>query len=153
MKTILALATVLIFAASADARWRRNQCSTCTQAAPQCLSPVAPQATGGEDALSEVNAARARRGLAPFIRDVALETAARGAAAFRASRLLFGHVTGGMGDFAFVPAGTSAAAAGCAAYPASYGWMSCCTFESHRYAGAAWAMGSDGKRYMHLFVR
>ena len=54
----------------------------------------------------------AARGLRPFIRDEGLTQAARACAAFRARSLLFGH-TGN--DFAFVPAGTSASSAGCAA--------------------------------------
>lgn len=108
----------------------------------------------GNEALGEVNAKRAARGLRPFIFDPNLTVAAQRAATYRAQHQLFGHLIGGMGDFGFLPPGTSAASAGCAAYPASYGWLSCCTYESKcTYAGAAWAMGSDGKRYMHLFVR
>ncbi|MFO0822760.1 MAG: hypothetical protein U0792_06510 [Gemmataceae bacterium] len=52
-----------------------------------------------------------------------------------------------------MPAGSYASSAGCAAYPASYGWMSCCVYDNYTYAGAAWVTGRDGKRYMHLFVR
>jgi hypothetical protein len=102
------------------------------------------------DGLDEVNAQRAARGLRPFVRDEGLTQAARSCAAFRAERGLFGH-TGN--DFAFVPAGTSASSAGCAAYPASYGWMSCCVYDNYTYAGAAWVTGRDGRRFMHLFVR
>ncbi len=104
----------------------------------------------GNDALDEVNAKRAARGLRPFVRDEGLTQAARAAAEFRAANGLFGH-TGN--DFAFVPAGTSASSAGCAAYPASYGWMSCCVYDNYTYAGAAWVTGRDGRRFMHLFVR
>jgi hypothetical protein len=102
------------------------------------------------DGLDEVNAKRAARGLRPFLRDDGLTLAARAAAAFRARYGLFGHTSN---DFAFVPAGTPATSAGCAAYPAGYGWLSCCTYESYTYAGAAWVTGADGRRYMHLFVR
>ena len=102
------------------------------------------------DGLDEVNAKRAGRGLRPFVRDEGLTQAAQACASFRAERLLFGHTSN---DFAFVPAGASAGSAGCAAYPASYGWMSCCTYENYTYAGAAAVTGRDGKRYMHLFVR
>lgn len=102
------------------------------------------------DGLDEVNAKRAQRGLRPFVRDDNLTQAARACAGFRASRGLFGHTSN---DFSFVPPGASASSAGCAAYPASYGWLSCCTFENYTYAGAAWVTGNDGKRYMHLFVR
>ncbi|HVL11886.1 MAG TPA: hypothetical protein VM529_04945, partial [Gemmata sp.] len=63
---------------------------------------------------------------------------------------IFGHSSN---DFAFVPPGTYASSAGCAAYPASYGWMSCCVYDNYTYGGAAFVTGRDGKRYMHLFVR
>ena len=84
------------------------------------------------------------------VRDEGLTQAARGCAQFRATHGLFGHTSN---DFSFVPAGTMATSAGCAAYPASYGWMSCCVYENFTYAGAAWVTGRDGRRYMHLFVR
>jgi hypothetical protein len=102
------------------------------------------------DGLDEVNAKRAARGLRPYIRDEGLSQAAQACAAFRAQHGLFGHTSN---DFGFVPAGTSASSAGCAAYPAGYGWMSCCTYDNYTYAGAAWVTGRDGQRYMHLFVR
>lgn len=102
------------------------------------------------DPLSEVNELRARRGLRPFIRDEALTQAASRCAGVRAMHRLFGHTNN---DFSFLPPGAHAASAGCAAYPASYGWMSCCTYDNYTYAGAAYAVGADGKRYMQLFVR
>lgn len=108
---------------------------------------------GAVEALGEVNAKRAARGLRPLIMDPNLTIAAQRTASFRARNLLFGHVTGGSGDFGFLPPGTQASSAGCAAYPESYGWLSCCTYEGYTYGGAAWALGRDGKRYMHLFVR
>lgn len=107
-------------------------------------------AQAGSDALQEVNAARARRGLAPFQRDASLSIAASQAADFRAARHIAGHTSN---DFGFVPRGSSATAAGCAAWTPDWGWGSCCTYEHWRYAGAAWKMGSDGRRYMHLYVR
>lgn len=106
-----------------------------------------------DDALAEVNAKRATRGMRPYEYDEGLTIAARGAAKYRAERHIFGHVSGGMGDFQFLPRGSTAASAGCAAYPAHMGWLSCDIWESNRYAGAAWWPGSDGKRYMHIFVR
>jgi hypothetical protein len=102
------------------------------------------------DGLDEVNAKRAARGLRPYLRDEGLTQAARACAAHRAAYGLFGHTSN---DFAFIPAGSSASSTGCAAYPASYGWMSCCTYDNYTYAGAAWATGRDGQRYMHLYVR
>jgi hypothetical protein len=102
------------------------------------------------DALDQVNAQRARRGLPPFVRDEGLTRAAQAAASYRAANLMFGHTAN---DFQFLPPGAQAAAAGCAAYPASYGFMACCTYESYRFAGAASVVGSDGRTYHHLFVK
>jgi len=104
----------------------------------------------GEDALEEVNFVRKRRGLQPFIRDALLTLAARRAAQERAASLCAGHTAN---DFGYLPAGGSAAAAGCAAWTPDWGWGACCTYDSYTYAGAAWVMGRDGRRYMHLFVR
>jgi hypothetical protein len=100
-------------------------------------------------ALIEVNNERAKRGLRPFIEDKLLTQAARKAAGIRAANLIEGHIN----DFACLPPGARADAAGCAAWPASMGWGSCCTYDNYLYAGAAWDTGSDGQRYMHLFVR
>jgi hypothetical protein len=100
------------------------------------------------EALDEVNAYRARRGLRPFCYDQGLTDAALACAQHRAERLCFGHTHN---DFSFCR--VSCSAAGCAAYHKSYGWMSCCADENYTYAGAAYCTGSDGKRYMHLFVR
>lgn len=102
------------------------------------------------DALWEVNNARAARGLPPFAWDDGLTRAAAQCAAFRAVRRIEGH-TGN--DFAALPPGSWASAAGCAAWHPSWGWGSCCCYDNYRVAGAAWAMGADGRRYMHLFVR
>jgi hypothetical protein len=129
-----------------DAGTCPGKCPTTSAVNP--LAPASPTAPTG-DGLDEVNAKRAARGLRPFVRDEGLTRAAASCAAFRASHLLFGHTAN---DFAFVPPGAQADAAGCAAYPASYGWMSCCTYEGYTHAGAAWVTGADGKRYMHLFV-
>lgn len=102
------------------------------------------------EALHEVNQARASRGLRPFQHDPLLTLAARAAANFRAAMGIAGHT---QNDFGFIPSGGSASAAGCAAWSLEWGWGSCCTYDSYTYAGAAWAMGRDGRRYMHLFVR
>jgi hypothetical protein len=111
---------------------------------------TASAAQAATDALDEVNAVRARRGLPAYQRDEALTVAASKAADFRAARHIAGHTSN---DFGFVPSGTSATAAGCAAWTPGMGWGSCCTYERWRHAGAAWAMGRDGRRYMHLYVR
>lgn len=111
---------------------------------------VASQVYAATDALDEVNAVREKRGLPKFVRDEGLTQAAEKCADYRASKLIAGHTSN---DFSFVPAGSNASAAGCAAWSESMGWGSCCTYESYKHAGAAWAKGRDGRRYMHLFVR
>ena len=130
---------------------------------PDGQTPVKPDATpddrpkyadNRDDALDEVNAKRATRGLRPYIRDEGLTIAARACAKYRAERHMFGHAMDHpIGDFRFLPKGVTAASAGCAAYPASYGWLSCDIWEPNRYGGAAWWPGTDGKRYMHLYIR
>ena len=114
------------------------------------LSPV----FAAEDGLAEANARRARKGLRPFVRDAALQIAAERAADYRASELIQGHVRNSQGgDFQFLPSGAQAGATGCAATgDLSWGWLSCCSEENWTYAGAAYAWGQDGRRYMHLFV-
>jgi uncharacterized protein YkwD len=79
------------------------------------------------DALAEVNMVRAQRGLPPYLRDEGLTVAAERAAAFRAERLIAGHTAN---DFAYLPAGAVAGAAGCAAWTPDWGWGSCCTYEA-----------------------
>lgn len=103
-----------------------------------------------ENALAEVNAARASRGLPPYIHDPALSTAALACAQARANSLYAGHT---QNDFAALPPGAMARASGCAAWEPFMGWGACCTYERYTYAGAAVVIGRDGKRYMHLFVR
>lgn len=106
--------------------------------------------TAAEDAIAEVNAARARKGLPAFGRAECLTVAAKACADYRASKQMAGHTSN---DFAYLPKGCKASAAGCAAWQPRDGWGSCCTYERYRYAGAAWAKGRDGRRYMHIFVR
>lgn len=107
--------------------------------------------TSCSDALAEVNQARAQRGLPPFQPDPLLSQAAYKAAQQRAARGIEGHLP--ESDFTCLPAGAMADAAGCAAWSAGDGWGSCCTYDNYTYAGAAWVIGNDGRRYMHLFVR
>ena len=122
--------------------------------APVSSSPTTTNsatATGSDDALNEVNAARAQRGLKPFLPDPLLNQAAQACAKQRGARLINGHLP--ESDFKYLPAGANASAAGCGALEPSWGWGTCCTYDNYTYAGAAWVMGADGKRYMHLFVR
>lgn len=114
----------------------------------QSATPSAP--TPVNSALAECNARRASHGLPAFVEDPALTAAAKAAADFRAANLISGH-TGN--DFQFLPPGVHAEAAGCAAWEPGWGWGSCCSDDNYRFAGAGVAIGRDGKRYMHLFVR
>jgi hypothetical protein len=102
------------------------------------------------DALDEVNAARAARGLRPFVRCEQLTAGALNVARHRARYYITGHTSN---DFAGLPQGCQASAAGCATWEPRLGWGACCTYEQWTYAGAAYAIGRDGRRYMHLFVR
>jgi hypothetical protein len=108
---------------------------------------VTPQNEG--DGLDEANAKRRARGLRPYKRDAGLTKAAEALAKFRAKHLLFGHTSN---DFGFVPEGVKCEATGCAAYPAHYGWLTCATYDDYTRAGAYWAQGADGQRYMHLCI-
>ena len=110
----------------------------------------APRAPTAQQVLDEVNAARSARGLRPFLLDEDLARGAAACAAHRARHRMEGHTAN---DFAFLPTGARASAAGCAAWPVGTGWGSCCTYDSYQYAGAAYCVGPDGRRYMHLFVR
>jgi hypothetical protein len=111
---------------------------------------IGPSIGAPVEALDEVNAVRAARGLAPFAKDEGLTKAALSAARFRAERRIAGHTPN---DFGHLPEGSTASAAGCAAWFPDWGWGSCCTYENWRSAGAAYVVGQDGRRYMHLFVR
>jgi len=105
------------------------------------------------DALDEVNAARAQRGLPPYVKDEGLTQAAQQCAQLRAASFVHGHLGGPMSDFACVPPGTVCTATGAGALTPDWGWGSCCTYDRYTYAGAAMVMGADGRRYMSLFVR
>lgn len=102
---------------------------------------------GCVDAFDEVNRQRATRGLRPYIRDEGLMKAAADCAAYRAANRIHGHTN----DFAFVPKGSSASCAGCAAWAEGFG--ACEIFGNWTYAGAAYVVGADGLRYCHLFLR
>lgn len=126
------------------------------------------------DALSEVNACRKQKGLFAYKHDECLTLAAKCAAKYRAKHRISGHCTNlPLSDFYFIPRkhkqpkvfvyNVSSCAAGCAAWPKNslnavnnpggYSWGSCCTYDTqYNYAGAWEEIGSDGIRYMHLFV-
>ena len=154
------LLLVLVSSASAQGRrsrrgWSNNQ--GWTEVASGTVMTMAPTQSasssttpGSDDALDEVNAKRATMGLRPFVKDPLLTQAALACAKERAARHCHGHLPS---DFAYLPPGGQAAAAGCGALEDSWGWGTCCYTENYTYAGAAWVRGSDGLRYMHIFVR
>lgn len=163
MRTILSLLALLTLAATAEAgplRRRaaiRHQSRTVTETTPygttvktseRTVMRGNPEAFG--DALDQVNAMRASRGMPAYIRDDGLTQAAIAAASHRATYGIAGHTSN---DFAFLPAGSSASAAGCGAMDASWGFRACTVYEHWTYAGAATALGSDGRLYHHIFVR
>lgn len=121
-----------------------------TVAESQADAAASKDLKGVDDALAEVNEYRARRGLRAFLPDPLLNKAAQNCARIRAANLISGHLAS---DFAHLPPGGNATAAGCGALEDSWGWGTCCTKDNYTYAGAAWYRGADGRRYMHLFVR
>lgn len=105
---------------------------------------------GSVEALDEVNAKRASMGLRPFARDDGLTIGAAKCAAYLAARLMSDHTSN---DFAFLPDGSRASAGGLGVADTSWGWISCCYRENWTTAGAAFVVGSDGRRYMYIFVK
>ena len=101
------------------------------------------------EALDLVNAQRKANGLPPYQRDEGLTKAAAAAAEYRAAHGIAVHTAN---DFAFLPAGARADAAGCAAWRTGFG--ACAVFDTaYRVAGAAFCVGADGLRYCHVFYR
>lgn len=162
MRSVSFLTLVLSFGLAVDVNARPARSRGTYNVHPPVVRAAAPTPTPiiqtraissdlseSADALDEVNAVRAARGLRPYIKDDGLTAGAHNAARFRAERFIAGHTSN---DFAALPAGVNATAAGCAAWGGNE-WGSCCTYENWTYAGAAWVRGSDGRRYMHLFVR
>lgn len=130
--------------------------STCDPNA-NCAASVptqsaAPTATSS-DPLAQVNARRSAAGLRPYILDPGLTQAATACVQYRARLRIRGHVTGGMGDFQFLPAGVRATAAGADGPGATSQFLTCAMTDNYTYAGAASAVGPDGQWYHQLFVR
>lgn len=150
MRLMLTLLICLLFVgeASAQRRYRvknYNSQAVQVQSTPQQITETC------EDALKEVNQHRAKLGLKPFVHDELLTKAAYACAKERCKRGIHGHLP--ESDFSYLPSGGNATAAGCGALEPSWGWGTCCAEDNYTYAGAAWVKGSDGRRYMHLFVR
>ena len=136
-----------------------GQCEVVTQAPmPAVTTTTTTFATasnnsnGSDDALAEVNAKRATKGLRPLLPDPLLTQGALACAKQRAARHISGHLP--ESDFSYLPSGGHATAAGCGALEDSWGWETCCYDDpKYTYCGAAWVRGSDGLRYMHVMVR
>lgn len=169
MKLALSVALLLLVGCVCDAKdrryrryvsgWNQPQPVSVSQPSPAPVvstpmpeekSSSATKINGSDDALAEVNAERAKRGLQPLIHDPLLTQGALACAKARAASQIHGHLSS---DFDYLPSGAQATAAGCGALEPSWGWGTCCTYDNYTYGGAAWVMGSDGRRYMHLFVR
>jgi len=162
MRIALSLLVALVLVGGLDASGRRVRNSGGWQPVSGGSSgggiPSAPVPYNGSaaecaDALAEVNATRAQRGLKPYINDPLLAQGALACARVRAQSHNAGHCGGQHGDFAYLPPDAHATTGGCAAWTPDWGWGACCTYDNYTYCGAAWVMGSDGRRYMHLFCR
>jgi len=150
LRLSLVVGLVLCMCSDTHAQRRRGRIQPVYTSQPSQVSVSQQVVESNATALDEVNKARAERGLKPFIHDPLLSVAAFEAATQRCKRGLHGHLEN---DFGCLPKGGHATAAGCGALEPSWGWGSCCTYDSYTHAGAAWVKGSDGLRYMHLFVR
>jgi hypothetical protein len=160
MRIILSCLVALLLVTSVDAGGRRSrqraaQNNVVWNSQPVVSSaPASVEATshlkGSDDALAEVNEARAKLGLRAFVRDPLLTKAALLCAQQRAARNIHGHLP--ESDFTYLhQVGGQASAAGCGALDPSWGWQSCCWQENWTRAGAAWVMGPDNRRFMHIF--
>lgn len=157
---VIVMAFVLVSVADAGGRrgkrtrptWQSVQSTNVTTITPESTTSVTTTTatTGSDDALDEVNRQRAARGLRAFLPDALLNQAARTCAKIRAQRHIHGHLSN---DFAYAPPGAIVTATGCGALEPSWGFAACCVYDNYTYAGAAWVMGSDGRRYNHIFVR
>jgi hypothetical protein len=145
------------FTATGDKALSKIEFATVTPPASIAPPPNAAGIPGVQDGLDEVNAKRAARGLPPFIRDEGLSRGAARCASIKAANCHSGHLNGGMSDFACLDPGVHCRSTGADGSKChlgdGWGWMTCCTFDNYQYAGAAWAIGPDGCRYMSLFVR
>jgi hypothetical protein len=153
MRFAFAFLAALLIAGLAPAQCRNGSCSCAPcNCYPACNCDA--QATADGDALPTLNGQRAAKGLPAYARDDGLSVAALAAARYRARYRIRGHVTAGMGDFAFLPPGCNADAAGCACWPPTMGFGACCMDDTEYHcAGAATVRGADGMNYHHLFVR
>ncbi len=105
-----------------------------------CVLSLPANATG----IQEVNYWRSKNGLNKFIEVPWMTAFCQKKAEFRAARGLKDNHAGKR-----CPAGCIE---GCAESTPEWGWHTCCTEESGRFAGAGVAIGEDGERYQVLLV-
>lgn len=129
-----------------------GNCAASVPATPKSVTAAKPIAPAS-DPLAQVNARRAAAGLRPYVLDPGLQHAATACVQYRARLRIRGHVIGGMGDFQFVPAGTSASAAGADGAGATAEFATCAMYDGYTAAGAASAQDANGNWYHQLFVR
>ena len=160
---LIAVAMCFMFVGEASAqRGRRNRkqyVPQVTQVQPAWVTPSdEPKKSNSpkvgevcENALDEVNKARAERGLKPYIHDPLLAKGALECAKQRASRLIHGHLP--ESDFTYLPkeVNVNGVVGGCAAWESGFG--ACAMYDNYTYCGASWVRGSDGLKYCHIFVR
>lgn len=155
----LSLALILFSVADVDAGGRRRGMpvyGNSFQITPgftvqHAVLPPQSDENDAIDALDQLNAQRAARGLFPYIRDEGLTAGALHVARFRARHRCQGHTASDLGG---LPVGVHAACAGCAAWPQGMGFGACAMYDTgYRYAGAATCIGADGLAYHQLFVR
>jgi len=125
----------------------RTAIAATANVAAKTLGAVGDILTAPRDALAEVNALRAARGLPAFIYDEKLTIAAQKCAEFRASHRITFHTEN---DFSFIPAGGSARASGTGVSSGQF--SACCILENYKHAGAA-VVEVNGRRFCQVFVR
>lgn len=147
-KFMLVLVTcicTLLLVTDVEAQGRRSRRSYVPQYVPQVVQkensgPISTNFKADaiiENALAEVNEARAKRGLKPYIYDATLAKAALECAKYRAARHMAGHCDGQRGDFGFLPSGydTNGVVGGCAGLEPSWGFQACAMFDNYTYCG------------------
>jgi len=104
----------------------------------------------GENAIGEVNALRAARGLPPLTEDAGLTAGALNVADFRAQRGILGHTAS---DSNGLPIGVTCRAFGCGWRTGPGEFTTCHMYGNWTRAGAAKAIGLNGVTLYQIFVK
>lgn len=146
---IVAIFVMFFLAAYSDARGRRTSGGGGYQPSTGPAYRAVPNTA--VDAMADLNARRASYGLPPMRTDPQLLQAAMNAASCRASLRCAGHL---LNDYDALPQGVPgypSCVSGCGVYDGMF--LSCGSDDRRQLAGAAKALGSDGRWYCHLFVK